>query len=123
MAESFCSCPLSPAVSKASAGAMELMPVYSVSHLENFLKAAKSSGWHILGTAAGSDPGQQEEGGEGGDTRSVMKRNAMPSVDCHDYIKQGPTLLVLGMLGTVGTLNKGHLEPAISLERLSSNMY
>ena len=97
--------------------------MYSVSHLENFLKAAKSSGWHILGTAAGSDPGQQEEGGEGGDTRSVMKRNAMPSVDCHDYIKQGPTLLVLGMLGTVGTLNKGHLEPAISLERLSSNMY
>ena len=43
--------PLSPAVSKASAGAMETMEVYATSHLPGILERAGSSGWRVIGTA------------------------------------------------------------------------
>ena len=37
---SFCSCPLTPAVSKASAGAMEYVPVYSQTNMPAFLQVS-----------------------------------------------------------------------------------
>ena len=43
--------PLSPAVSKASAGAMESMVVYSTSNLPGILERATSTGWRVVGTA------------------------------------------------------------------------
>ena len=82
-------------MSKASAGAMELIPVYTVSHLESFLKEAGVNGWTILGTA-GTEPDDagDEESWHGEDK---MERRSIQQVDCHEYIKQGPTLLALGM--------------------------
>ncbi|OZJ04267.1 hypothetical protein BZG36_02472 [Bifiguratus adelaidae] len=50
------SAPLSPTVSKVSAGAMELMPVYSAKNLVNFLSASKEAGWSIIGASALSSP-------------------------------------------------------------------
>jgi len=44
------SCPLSPVVSKASAGAMELMTIYSTDNLMRFLDASKENGWKVVGT-------------------------------------------------------------------------
>ena len=41
------SAPLSPAVSKASSGAMELMDVYSSSNLMRFLDRSKANGWKV----------------------------------------------------------------------------
>lgn len=41
------SAPLSPAVSKASAGAMELMKVYSTDNLMKFLDSSKNNGWQV----------------------------------------------------------------------------
>ena len=45
------SAPLTPAVSKASAGALELMSVYSTENMMNWLDQCKENGWQVVGTA------------------------------------------------------------------------
>lgn len=70
------SAPLSPVVSKASAGAMEAMPVHSAQNLPRTLAAAANSGWRIIGAAAESG-----------------------SQNCLDVHLTRPTLLVLGNEG------------------------
>lgn len=45
------SAPLSPTVSKASSGAMEVIDVYSTVNLMKFLDNAKENGWQVVGTA------------------------------------------------------------------------
>lgn len=44
------SAPLSPTVSKASSGAMELMDVYSTDNLMKFLDKSCEAGWQVVGT-------------------------------------------------------------------------
>ncbi|KAF6727192.1 rRNA methyltransferase 1, mitochondrial [Oryzias melastigma] len=44
------SCPLSPVVSKASSGAMEVMGVYGCENLEEMLKLKLLQGWDVVGT-------------------------------------------------------------------------
>jgi len=70
------SAPLSPVVSKASAGALELMPVHSCRNLPQTLADAKVKGWTVLGAAAQSD-----------------------AISCATYKLQGPTILVMGNEG------------------------
>jgi len=70
------SAPLSPVVSKASAGAMEAMPVYSAQNLPRTLAAAAESGWQVIGAASEAS-----------------------SVNCLDVQMTQPTLLVLGNEG------------------------
>ncbi len=41
------SAPLSPAVSRASAGAMEVMPVYSTDNMMKFLDKSRENGWQV----------------------------------------------------------------------------
>ena len=41
------SAPLSPSVSKASAGAMEVMTVYSTDNMMKFLDKSKENGWQV----------------------------------------------------------------------------
>jgi len=43
--------PLTPVVSKTSAGAMEIMKVHEVKNLPKTLEAAKEAGWQVVGTA------------------------------------------------------------------------
>jgi 21S rRNA (GM2251-2'-O)-methyltransferase len=45
-----CSSPVTAAVSKASAGAVEVASVHSVSSMSNFLIKSKQAGWAIVGT-------------------------------------------------------------------------
>jgi len=47
------SAPLSAAVSKASAGALEVMDVHEVRNLPRFLTACQEEGWDVLGADAG----------------------------------------------------------------------
>lgn len=70
------SCSLSAVVSKASAGALEVMPVFGVTSMPRFLRASHDSGWRILGMSCstGSVPAKQL------------------NLDC-------PTLIVLGSEG------------------------
>jgi len=70
------SAPLSAVVSKASSGAMELMPVYSAHNLLTTLEDAKVKGWSVFGAAA--------------------ERNAVP---CHQIHNHGPVILVVGNEG------------------------
>jgi 21S rRNA (GM2251-2'-O)-methyltransferase len=46
------SSPLSPAASAASAGALEMMTVYSTNNLPKLLNQAREDGWRVLGAAA-----------------------------------------------------------------------
>ena len=45
------SCPLTPVVSKASAGAAEIMTVHAARNLPRTLEAAKEAGWQVAGAA------------------------------------------------------------------------
>jgi 21S rRNA (GM2251-2'-O)-methyltransferase len=70
------SAPLSPVVSKASAGAMELLPVHEAGNLPSFLEASAANGWVVLGADAGNG-----------------------AIDVAGVRVAGPTLLVLGSEG------------------------
>ncbi|KAK9842489.1 hypothetical protein WJX81_002376 [Elliptochloris bilobata] len=70
------SAPLSPAVSKASAGAMERMDVFSCASMPRSLTQAASRGWHVIG--AGSEPS---------------------AVDCRGFKLSRPAVLVVGSEG------------------------
>ena len=77
------SAPLSPVVSKASAGAMEVLPVHAVSgNMPQFLAACSANGWTVLGADMGD--GAAAAGG---------------AVPCSDVTVTGPTILVLGSEG------------------------
>ncbi|KAK9815969.1 hypothetical protein WJX74_006432 [Apatococcus lobatus] len=68
--------PLSAAVSKASAGALEAVPVHACANLPRLLSEAAASGWTVLGAAA-------EEGAQ----------------DCTAVAVHRPTILVVGSEG------------------------
>ncbi len=70
------SAPLSPVVSKASSGAMELLPVHACASMPAFLATSAANGWDVLGADAG--PGAD---------------------DCAAVRVTRPTLLVLGSEG------------------------
>ena len=69
------SCPITPAVSKASAGAVEIVPVHAARNLPRTLDAAREAGWHVVGAA--------------------LERSVAPETLEH----AAPTVLVLGSEG------------------------
>lgn len=71
------SAPLSPAVSKASAGAMEVLTVHSATNLMKFIDKSRLHGWSIIGAAL--------------EDRAV---------EISDIVVGKPTALVLGNEGT-----------------------
>ncbi|CAL1265323.1 unnamed protein product [Larinioides sclopetarius] len=75
------SCKLSPTVSKASSGALEVMDIYQIEKLEHFLQVKKTQGWNIISTVAYCD----DESG-------------VPSqiTDITDFKISKPTILILG---------------------------
>lgn len=50
------SAPLSPAVSKVSSGAIEMMDIYSTPNLVKLLKESHANGWEIVGAAGDANP-------------------------------------------------------------------
>ena len=102
------SAPLSPVVSKASAGTMEAMPVHSAQNLPRTLAAAAATGWQVVG--ATSDP---------------------TSLNCLDVTVRQPTLLVLGNEGvglrttvrnvcqTLVKVDTGHVTDSDSVDSLN----
>ncbi|XP_018544909.1 LOW QUALITY PROTEIN: rRNA methyltransferase 1, mitochondrial [Lates calcarifer] len=73
------SCPLSPVVSKASSGAMEVFGVYGYENLEDMLKVKVAQGWHVVGTV-GAEADQSQ----------------IPVTQCSDFQITKPTLLLMG---------------------------
>jgi 21S rRNA (GM2251-2'-O)-methyltransferase len=77
-------CSLSPVVSKASSGAMEMMTVFSISDMPGFLSTVQSHGWEVVGTCS---------------PEAVDKLTPIPVQDVTHYRLRGPTILVLGNEG------------------------
>ncbi|NWV19677.1 MRM1 methyltransferase, partial [Origma solitaria] len=76
------SCPLTPIVSKASAGAMEVFDVYSTDDLQGFLKAKSAKGWEVVGTV--SRPEEVED---------------VPVISCSEFRWDKPLIVVIGSEG------------------------
>ncbi|XP_032563649.1 rRNA methyltransferase 1, mitochondrial [Chiroxiphia lanceolata] len=76
------SCPLTPTVSKASAGAMEVFDVYSTDDLQSFLKAKIAEGWEVVGTV--SKPEDVED---------------VPVISCLEFRWDKPLIVVIGSEG------------------------
>ncbi|XP_009706734.1 PREDICTED: rRNA methyltransferase 1, mitochondrial, partial [Cariama cristata] len=76
------SCPLTPTVSKASSGAMEVFDVYSTDDLQSFLKAKTAEGWEVVGTV--SKPEDVEN---------------VPVISCLEFRWTKPTIIVIGSEG------------------------
>lgn len=81
------SCPLTPVVSKASAGAVEVMDVFSSDNLAGFLQAKAQQGWLVAGTVG-------YQGSE------ISQASKTPITSCLEFLWDQPTLLVLGNEGS-----------------------
>ncbi|XP_036378990.1 rRNA methyltransferase 1, mitochondrial isoform X2 [Megalops cyprinoides] len=73
------SCPLTPVVSKASSGVMEVMGVYGCDSLPDMLKVKVRQGWQVVGTVGVAEV----------DTD-------VPVLRCSDFQLTKPTLLLIG---------------------------
>ncbi|XP_043095339.1 rRNA methyltransferase 1, mitochondrial [Puntigrus tetrazona] len=73
------SCPLTPTVSKASAGVMEVTQVFGYSSLKDMIKVKAEEGWQVVGTV-----GLEE---------SSPKSTVLP---CSDFKMSRHTLLLMG---------------------------
>ncbi|KAM9218490.1 rRNA methyltransferase 1, mitochondrial [Leptosomus discolor] len=76
------SCPLTPTVSKASSGAVEVFDVYGTDDLRSFLKAKTAEGWEVVGTV--SKPEDVEN---------------VPVVSCLEFRWNKPVIIVIGSEG------------------------
>ncbi|XP_078229847.1 rRNA methyltransferase 1, mitochondrial isoform X3 [Callithrix jacchus] len=81
------SCPLTPVVSKASAGAMEVMDVFSTDDLTGFLQTKAQQGWLVAGTVGCPGP-------------KVPQSSKIPITSSLEFLWDQPTLLVLGNEGS-----------------------
>lgn len=73
------SCPLSPVVSKASSGAMEVLGVYGYENLEEMLRLKATKGWQVVGTVG-----------------AEAEESLIPVTQCSDFQMTKPTLLLMG---------------------------
>ncbi|XP_034050421.1 rRNA methyltransferase 1, mitochondrial [Thalassophryne amazonica] len=73
------SCPLTPVVSKASSGIMEVLGVYGYQNLEDMIKMKAAQGWQVIGTV-------------GAETEEIL----VPVTHCLDFNMTKPTLLLIG---------------------------
>lgn len=73
------SCPLSPVVSKASSGVMEVMEVYGYESLEDMLRKKVVQGWQVVGSVG-----------------TEAEVTHIPIIQCSDFHLTKPTLLLVG---------------------------
>ncbi|XP_037320608.2 rRNA methyltransferase 1, mitochondrial [Pungitius pungitius] len=73
------SCPLSPVVSKASSGVMEVIGVYGYESLQDMLKVKVARGWQVVGSV-----------GAGAEEPPI------PVTSCLDFRMTKPTVLLMG---------------------------
>ncbi|XP_061562442.1 rRNA methyltransferase 1, mitochondrial [Phycodurus eques] len=73
------SCPLTPVVSKASAGIMEVMNVYGYEDLADMVRVKAAHGWQVVGTVA-----------------AEVRESGLPVTPCSDFRMTTPTLLLIG---------------------------
>jgi len=79
---------------------MELMPVYSISHLQNFLTSVKENGWSVLGTSG--FPSAMDKKKQNDQKNEKRKEKMLKTMNCQEYVKKSPVLLVVGMSHAAG---------------------
>lgn len=79
------SCSLTPVVSKASSGVMELFPIHSVYNTMEFCQNLKELQWDIVGTGSVN-------------TKVAENSNNSLSVPVGSFRLQNPTLIILGKI-------------------------
>lgn len=80
------SCRLSPTVSKASSGAIEVMDIYSINNLTDFVQRMKSNEWQVVSTAAYDD----------GKSALNNSSSSCKLVELKQFLMKKPTVLILG---------------------------
>ena len=65
---------------------MELMPVFSVQDMGEFLTTASLQGWSVLGTCSSTSKDGLEEADDKG----------VPVIHCSEYVIKEPTIIALG---------------------------
>ncbi|XP_051850042.1 rRNA methyltransferase 1, mitochondrial [Antechinus flavipes] len=80
------SCPLTPVVSKASAGVMEVMDIFATDDLPGLLKDKAQQGWLVAGTVGCPGSG-------------IVQCSNVPITSCREFLWDRSTLLVLGNEG------------------------
>ncbi|TRY54313.1 hypothetical protein DNTS_021291 [Danionella cerebrum] len=73
------SCPLTPTVSKASSGVMEIMKVFGHSNLKMMVEEKMNQGWQVVGTVGFEEAQSQTK-----------------VLACSEFRISGPTLLLMG---------------------------
>ncbi|XP_071789368.1 rRNA methyltransferase 1, mitochondrial-like isoform X2 [Asterias amurensis] len=79
-------CSLTPVVSKASSGVMEIMPVYATTDVLSFLQKQRENGWEIVGSTSVS-------------SHNVSRRGSKIAAT-EDFTVCKPTTLVIGSEGS-----------------------
>ncbi|KAK1787535.1 hypothetical protein P4O66_016031 [Electrophorus voltai] len=74
------SCPLTPVVSKASSGVMEIIDVYGYDNLSDIIKVKLGQGWQVIGTIG-----------------SVEASSGASIVPCSNFEMSKPSLLLMGV--------------------------
>ncbi|AGO12979.1 AaceriADL269Wp [[Ashbya] aceris (nom. inval.)] len=85
------SAPLSPAVSKTSSGALEVLPIYSVDKpLQFFERSREQHNWVFVASHLTQGPG----------VGAHVKNRVLPVEDMADILQSSPVMLVVGNEGT-----------------------
>lgn len=110
---------MGPAASKASAGALELMPVYQTEEVFPFIDGLKLSGWNVVTTSA--RPSETEKDALGSKHHKIeehLKRKFVEASDLPGLLAQAPLMLVMGSEGEgVRTHLKMRSDYLVGLER------
>ncbi|KAJ8266383.1 hypothetical protein GJAV_G00129820 [Gymnothorax javanicus] len=77
------SCPLTPVVSKASSGVMEIVEVHGYENLADMLRVKVEQGWQVIGTVGAAEVAMD-----------------VPVRHCSDFSLTAPSLLLIGGEGT-----------------------
>ncbi|XP_064613168.1 rRNA methyltransferase 1, mitochondrial-like [Liolophura sinensis] len=98
------SCSLTPVVSKASAGVMEVIDIYSINQqITDFIQAQQQLGWAVIGTTGQSQPvlrtSGMTEGIATGPGVSPVAR-CLTNLLMQDYSFDKPTILIVGNEGS-----------------------
>ncbi|KAI0473182.1 RNA methyltransferase [Xylariaceae sp. FL0804] len=92
-----CSARLTPAALKASAGASEVLALFSVDSAADFLARSREAGWQVYAAMPA------EGGGGGGGRRGAARRTnthlTLDRLDDYDPLGAAPTVLALGSEG------------------------
>ncbi|RIA83378.1 Alpha/beta knot methyltransferase [Glomus cerebriforme] len=108
------SAPLSAVTAKASSGALEIMNVYDVDNLSNFLNCSSQNDWIIYGAVSSFE------------SKNNSNKSSISINELNDPLSKNPVILVIGNEGTglrMNILNTCHHQLYISSPNTNKSEY